>query len=86
MTTDKTNIILCGSVEKSSSAPEKNVGVVSVVYVSSDETKVKEKLASLKREHPDRFYMEYSVPLDTDLTSLDHYPSIEISKEDLEDN
>ena len=47
MATDKTNIILCGSVEKSSSAPEKNVGVVSAVYVSADGAKVKEKLGSL---------------------------------------
>ena len=30
------------------------------------------------------FYMEYVTPLDVDLTSLEHYPSIEISKNDLQ--
>ena len=31
-----------------------------------------------------KFYMEYVTPLDVDLTSLEHYPSIEISKNDLQ--
>ena len=30
------------------------------------------------------FYMEYVTPLDVDLTSLELYPSIEISKNDLQ--
>ena len=32
---------------------------------------------------PESYYMVYSVPLDTELDQLPHYPSIEISKDDL---
>lgn len=81
---DSIKMILCGSVEKSHTKPEENVGVVSVVYVSNDEAKCKEVIATLKNAYPDRYYMEYTTPLDVDLTSLNHYPSIEISKEDLQ--
>ena len=35
-------------------------------------------------KNPEKFYMEYVTPLDVDLTSLEHYPSIEISKNDLQ--
>ncbi len=60
MATDKTNIILCGSVEKSSSAPEKMW----------------------------EWFPWYMFPQmeQRSRRNLDHYPSIEISKEDLEDN
>lgn len=81
---EKVNMILCGNVEGSNANPKENVGVVSVVYVSGDKNRVKEKLASLQKENPNCFYMEYEVPLDIDLTSLEHYPSIEISKDDLQ--
>lgn len=76
-------MILCGSIEKSRSDENEKVGVVSVVYVSTDETKVKAKLEELKKQYPGNFYMEYSVPLDVELTDLNHYPSIEISGDDL---
>ncbi len=76
-------MILCGSIEKSRSDENEKVGVVSVVYVSTDETKVKAKLEELKKQYPGNFYMEYSVPLDVELTALKHYPSIEISGDDL---
>lgn len=57
---------------------------VSVVFVSADEGKIKLKLKELQEKNPEKFYMEYAVPFDIDLTSLDHYPSIEISKDDLQ--
>ncbi len=77
-------MILSGSVEKSSNENYKDkVGVVSVVYVSEDEAKVKAQLNNLQKENPDVFYMQYEVPVDTKLTELLHYPSIEITKEDL---
>lgn len=76
-------LILCGSVEESTSEPHDNVGVVSVVYVSNDKEKIDSKLGDLQKVHPDNFYMAYEVPMDTDLTTLEHYPGIEISKEDL---
>ncbi|WP_027205839.1 hypothetical protein [Butyrivibrio fibrisolvens] len=76
-------LILCGSVEESTSEPHDNVGVVSVVYVSNDKEKIDSKLGDLQKTHPDNFYMAYEVPMDTDLTTLEHYPGIEISKDDL---
>ena len=80
----KVYMILCGNVEKSTSKPDENVGVVSVVYVSEDHKNVTSKLEELQTTNPDVFYMEYEAPMDTDLTTLKHYPSIEISKEDLQ--
>ena len=76
-------MILCGSVEGSRANPDEKVGVVSVVYVSNDADKIKSTLKALQEANPENFYMEYEVPVDTDLTTLAHYPSIEISKEDL---
>ena len=40
-------------------------------------------IAETKDKNPENFYMEYVTPLNVDLTSLEHYPSIEISKDDL---
>ncbi len=37
----------------------------------------------LSQEESDAYFMAYSVPFDTDLTTIGHYPSIAISKEDL---
>jgi len=72
-------MILCGNVEDSRMNPSEKVGVVSVVFVSTEEEKIRNKL-----KNPEKFYMEYVTPLDVDLTSLEHYPSIEISKNDLQ--
>ena len=80
----KVYMILSGAVEKSTSKPDENVGVVSVVYVSENHENVISKLEELQTTNPDIFYMEYETPMDTDLTTLEHYPSIEISKEDLQ--
>ena len=77
-------MILSGSIESSSSDPSEKVGVVSVVYVSEDENRIRTKLNELQKNNPDNFYMDYVVSLDTDLTTLDHYPSLEISREDLQ--
>lgn len=75
-------MILCGNVEDSRMNPSEKVGVVSVVFVSTEEEKIKNKLKKLQDKNPEKFYMEYVTPLDVDLTSLEHYPSIEISKND----
>ena len=40
--------------------------------------------APLKLINPNNYYMVYSVPLNVDLTELTHYPSIAITKDDLE--
>ena len=81
---DNVRMILCGSVEASRVNPSEKVGVVSVVFVSADEKQIKRKLEELQEKNPKGFYMEYVVPLDVDLTTLEHYPSLAISKEDFQ--
>ena len=80
---DRVRMILCGNVEDSRINPSEKIGVVSVVFVSTEEDKIKIKLKELQDKNPENFYMEYVTPLNVDLTSLEHYPSIEISKDDL---
>lgn len=74
-------LILCGSVE---SSEDDKTGVVSVVYATNDRTLAEEKIKELVNTNSDNYYMIYSVPLDVDLTTLTHYPSIAITKSDLQ--
>ena len=74
-------IILCGSIH---TAEAGKAGVVSVVYITEDKDLAEQKLQELSAQNPEHYYMVYSVPLDIDLTTLAHYPSIAITKEDLE--
>lgn len=55
-----------------------------MVFVSTEEEKIKNKLKELHDKNPENFYMEYITPLDIDLTSLEHCPLIAISKNDLQ--
>lgn len=80
---DRVRMILCGNIEDSRINPRERVGVVSVVFVSTEEDKIKIKLKELQDKNPENFYMEYVTPLNVDLTNLEHYPSIAISKDDL---
>lgn len=80
---DRVRMILCGNIEDSRINPSEKIGVVSVVFVSTEEEKIKIKLKELQDKNPENFYMEYVTPLNVDLTSLEHYPSIAISKDDL---
>jgi len=73
-------VIMRGSVEVVSND---NIGVVSLVYATTDRKMAKEKLYDLLKKDTDSYYMVYSVPLDMDLTHLDYYPSVAITKEDL---
>lgn len=76
-------VILKGSVAISAHAAEK-VGVVSVVYITQNVERAKQKLEELTAKQAEGdYYMVYSCPLDTDLSALGHYPSIEIAKADL---
>lgn len=72
-------VILKGSVEQ---RENEKFGVVSVVLITDKLQLVKNKLKELKRDK-DAYSMVYSCPKDVDLTNLDHYPSIEISREDI---
>ena len=56
--------------------------VVEVLYASSDHEKVKAKYEELIAQYPENYLAIYDVPLDTDLNTLDHYPSVWIGKEE----
>jgi len=48
------------------------------LYASSDHEKVKVKYEELTAQYPENYLAIYDVPLDTDLNTLEHYPSIAI--------
>ena len=70
-------IIVNAFVEK-----DKTGAVVEVLFASADHEKVKAKYQELKIKYPDNYLAIYDLPLDTDLSSLPHYPSVAISKEE----
>ena len=70
-------IIVNAFVEK-----DKTGAVVEVLYASSNHEKVKAKYEELVAQYPDNYLAIYDLPLDTDLSSLSHYPSVAISKEE----
>ena len=56
------------------------------MYITEKPSLAKKQFENLSaHKKNDDFYMIYSCDLDTYLPDLGHYPSIEISKEDLED-
>lgn len=74
-------IILKGNVQE---VENNKYGVVSVVFVTMDKSTAKERIEKLLQQADKKdYYMVYSVPLNMDLTQLEHYPSIAIAREDL---
>ncbi len=73
-------IIVNAFVEK-----DKTGAVVEVLFVSRDHEKVKAKYEELVAQYPENYLAIYDVPLDTDLNTLDHYPSVFIGKEEFEE-
>ena len=63
---------------------EKTGAVVEVLYASSDHEKVKAKYEELVAQYPENYLAIYDLPLDTDLNTLDHYPSVWIGIEEFE--
>ena len=63
---------------------EKTGAVVEVLYASSNHEKVTDKYEELVTQYPENYLAIYDVPLDTDLNTLNHYPSVWIGKEELE--
>ena len=63
---------------------EKTGAVVEVLYASSDQEKVRTKYEELVGQYPENYLAIYDLPLDTDLNTLDHYPSVWIGKEEFE--
>ncbi|AYF96520.1 phosphoribosylaminoimidazole carboxylase [Streptococcus gwangjuensis] len=57
---------------------------VEVLFASADHEKVKAKYQKLKIQYTNNYLAIYDLPLDTDLSSLPHYPSVAIGKEDFE--
>ena len=68
-------IIVNAFVEES-----KETAVVEVLFASADHEKVKSKYQELKIQYPNNYLAIYDLPLDTNLSSLPHYPSVAISK------
>ncbi|MBX9096061.1 phosphoribosylaminoimidazole carboxylase [Streptococcus gordonii] len=62
----------------------KTGAVVEVLFASADHEKVKAKYQELKIQYPDNYLAIYDLPLDTDLNTLPHYPSVAISKEEFD--
>ena len=60
----------------------KETAVVEVLFASANHEKIKSKYQELKIQYPDNYLAIYDLPLDTDLSSLPHYPSVAISKEE----
>ena len=60
----------------------KETAVVEVLFASADHEKVKAKYEELTAQYPENYLAIYDVPLDTDLNTLPHYPSVAISKEE----
>lgn len=74
-------IIMKGSVESNESD---KIGVVSLIYASSDVDKIKEIYDEVTEKDPESYYMIYGINLDQRLDSQMHYPSIAIEPSDLE--
>ena len=70
-------IIVNAFVEES-----KETAVVEVLFASADHEKVKAKYQELTAQYLNNYLAIYDLPLDTDLSSLPHYPSVVISKEE----
>ena len=60
----------------------KESAVVEVLFASADHERVKAKYQELKIQYPNNYLAIYDLPLDTDLSSLPHYPSVVTSKEE----
>lgn len=61
---------------------EKTEAVVEVAFASTDKALVEATFAGLQTQFPDDYLAIYDLPLDTDLTTLPHYPSVAISLDD----
>ena len=70
-------IIVNAFIEK-----EKAGAVVEVLFASADQDKVQTKYEELAVQYPENYLAIYDLPLDTDLNTLNHYPSVWIGKEE----
>lgn len=54
------------------------------MFVSESKELVVKKIEEFEAKYPERYFMVYSVPLDTNLEELNHYPSIRIYRGNIE--
>lgn len=75
-------LILRGALEQMDGG---KAGVVTVVYATMDRGAAELRLSELTAAaKPGESFMVYGVPLDTDLTTLEYYPSVAVTRADLE--
>ena len=72
-------IIVNAFIEK-----DKTGAVVEVLFASVDQDKVQAKYEELAARYPENYLAIYDLPLDIDLNTLSHYPSVFIGKEEFE--
>lgn len=63
---------------------DKTGAIVEVLFASADQDKVQAKYEELAAQYPENYLAIYDLPLDADLNTLAHYPSVFIRKEELE--
>ena len=54
------------------------------MYASGNHEKVRAKYEELIAQYPENYLAIYDLPMDTDLNTLNHYPSVWIGKEEFE--
>lgn len=74
-------IIVNAFVEK-----DKTGAVVEVLFASADQDKVQAKYEELAARYPENYLAIYDLPLEIDLNTLSHYPSVFIGKEEFEES
>ena len=57
-------------------------GIVEVLFASKDADKIQAKYEELQKQYPADYLAIYDLPLDTDLNTLEHYPSVAIVKDE----
>lgn len=55
---------------------EKTGAVIEILYASRNNEKVRAKYEGLVTQYPENYLAIYNLPLDTDLNTLDHHPSV----------
>lgn len=73
-------IIVNAFVEK-----DKTGAAVEVLFASADHDKVQAKYDELVVQYPENYLAIYDLLMETDLNTLDHYPSVWIGKEEFEE-
>lgn len=73
-------VILCGEVQNQA---DDSLGVVSLVYATLSKLAAATRLEELNTSGDGKYYMVYSVPLNVDLSTLSHYPTIAITTDDI---